>query len=286
MAATLTAKTEVHSLECMEIWGGNSAADSGFSVSGVDAWILSRPYRGHAQGGDIHYVSMCGGAKISRFVIADVAGHGEKVGAVAMRLRGLMKKYINTVKQARFARKLNVEFSRLAAGGTFATALLATYYAPTDHLAMCNAGHPPPLWYRSLTRRWQYLKPDAGVPAGRASNLPFGIGEPSAYVQFAVPLEKGDLVVLYTDSLWEAVDDHGRPLGDDGLLEMVRGIDAAEPDRFQYRLLEAVDAYSGGRTDEDDVTVLVLHHNGERPPRQTLGQMVRTIGKMVGVVGV
>jgi len=195
-----------------------------------------------------------------------------------------MRKYINTVKQARFARKLNEEFGRLAEGGTYATALLATYYAPTDHLAVCNAGHPPPLWYRVSTGAWQYLKPETAVSG--VSNLPFGISEPTSYLQFAVPLAKGDVVVLYSDSLWDAVDDLGRPLGADGLLRLVKGIDTTEPDRFVRRLLEAVDAYSGGRTDEDDATLLVLHHNGERPPRQSLGQMVRTIGKLVGVVEV
>ncbi len=88
----------------MEVWGGNGAIHNAISVPGIDAWISSDPYEGNAYGGDIHSVSMCGAGRISRFAIADVAGHGAAVGELAHRLRSLMRKYINTLDQTRFAR--------------------------------------------------------------------------------------------------------------------------------------------------------------------------------------
>ena len=166
-------------VSCMEIWGGNEAVDKTVTVPGIDAWVYSRPYAGQERGGDIHYVSMCGAGAISRFSIADVSGHGDMVGEVAGHLRALMRKHINNLDQTRFVQALNREFSALAADGTFATALLTTYFAPTDHLITCNAGHPTPLLYRVREGRWHFLKHDMPDHVDRLANLPLGVIDPT-----------------------------------------------------------------------------------------------------------
>lgn len=275
-----------HSLHCMEIWGGNQAICSAVSVPGIDAWVYSQPFAGEDSGGDIHYVSLCGGGKIARFAVADVAGHGASVGEVALRLRALMRRHINTVNQTRFVRTLNHEFTARASDGKFATALLSTYYAPTDYLAVCNAGHPPPLWYRAASGSWSTLVHDMAERVKTAANLPLGIIEPTQYYQFAVRLEPGDLVLIYTDSLIEALSPDGRELGVDGLLEIVRGLDAAEPQRIGAALLDQIAAHRGGSPANDDVTLVVLRHNASNPQRQPMGEMVKIVGKMLGLLKV
>jgi hypothetical protein len=55
-----------HRMRCMEIWGGSSAADRDVSTPGLDAWVYSKPYEGAADGGDVHYVSLCGGGIVTR----------------------------------------------------------------------------------------------------------------------------------------------------------------------------------------------------------------------------
>lgn len=143
------------SLQCMEIWGGIEAVDTALSLTGLDAWVYARPHGGGQAGGDVHYLSMCGSGRIVRLGLADVSGHGVSVSEIAGTLRTLMRRHINTPDMTRFMRALNgafVEHTQDGAGsGHFATALLATYYAPTDHLLLCNAGHPRPLWWRAST---------------------------------------------------------------------------------------------------------------------------------------
>ena len=141
--STLTgADMQPHHLECMEIWGGNRAVDRAIAVTGIDVWVVSQPYGGDTHGGDVYFVSSCGAGKIARFALADVAGHGVTVGDLGAKLRRLMRKHLNRLDQTRFARDLNKEFATLSREDTFATALLASYFAPTDHLIICNAGHP------------------------------------------------------------------------------------------------------------------------------------------------
>jgi len=124
----------------MEIWGGNEAFENAIGLRGLEAWVFSRPYGGGSLGGDIHYISTCGHGHIARFMIADVAGHGPKVGPIATELRRLMRRNINKLDQTRFVRALNQEFQAFATDGTFATAILTSYFAPTHDLLVCNAG--------------------------------------------------------------------------------------------------------------------------------------------------
>lgn len=255
-----------HQLQCMEVYGGVTAAEEQVSTPGLDGWLFSRPYAdGHA-GGDIHYLSLCGHGFITRLVIADVAGHGETVSEVAQTLRDLMKRHINTPDQTALVGDLNGEFSDLARGGTFATALLGTYFAADDSLVTCNAGHPRPLWYRAQADEWALLHEDLRAPSVEIRDLPLGVMGQVGYSQFAVPLGRDDLLVMYTDSLMEARDGQGRVLRESGLLELARQAPRGAPDELGRYLLEAVRAYGQGQPLRDDVTLLVLHHNADDPP--------------------
>ena len=139
------AVSDAHTLQCMEVWGGNRAVDNGVVMMGVDAWVFCRPYGTDEAGGDVHYVSSCASGRIVRLIVADVAGHGADVAELATRLRGLMKSHANYADQREVVGVINREFARLADIGKFATAVAATYWTPTDELVMTNAGHPPPL---------------------------------------------------------------------------------------------------------------------------------------------
>lgn len=283
-----TAKS--HRLQCLEIWGGTGAIDEAVSVHGLDLYIFSRPFHDAVSCGDVYLVSMCGAGNITRILLADVAGHGEVVSSLGHSLRRLMRKHITTPDPTRLARDLNAEFTRLSKEGRFATALLVTYFAPTDHLIVVNAGHPPPLWYRRDRQTWQLLEgpaPEAhrtGNSSGSdVADLPLGIAEPTPYVQFAVPLQPGDLVVLYTDALIETRGPKGEPLGTSGLLELVRSMDASAFETLSDSIRDTLGALRGGESPDDDLTVLLLHHNAADPPRLSAGERLKVLGRMLGI---
>src|SRR5262245_16992854 len=96
-----------HTMQCMEVWGGNHAVDQGVIMPGLDVWVFAQPHEGGEFGGDVHYVSSCGTGRISRLVVADVSGHGAKVADVARGLRTLMRKFVNYLDQTRFVEALN-----------------------------------------------------------------------------------------------------------------------------------------------------------------------------------
>jgi len=275
-----------HGMRCMEIRGGSGAVETLVATPGLDAWVYSRPFEGAARGGDVHYLSLCGGGIVTKIIVADVAGHGAAVAATAGWLRGLMRRNINRKSQVRLVRELNRQFTALAEAGRFATAIVGTYLASSDRLTLCNAGHPRPLWYRAGIGHWDLLVQPAGGPAGNGGNLPLGIDEASPYEQFAITLGPGDLVVFYTDALIEAADEAGTPLGEAGLLALARGLDAARPAAFGPALIAAVEHHRAGNPPEDDLTLLTLHHTAGPAPRQSIGEKLDVYAKVFGLKSV
>jgi phosphoserine phosphatase RsbU/P len=273
-------QADSRSMRCMEIWGGSGPVDSTVSTPGLDFWVLGEPYRGAAHGGDVYYVSLCGGGITTRFIIADVAGHGEEVSSLAKSLRALMRRHINRKTQARLVKELSRGLFALGTGERFATAVVGTYRAARDELTICNAGHPPPLWYRAAQGEWSFLNAAAGDPATARPNLPLGLDDDLPYHQFSVQLGKGDVILVYTDALFEAVDAAGRPLLAAGLLGIVRSLDASKPAELGRELLARLGRYRGNGEAADDVTVLTLHHNAGRPPWLSLGQKLDVYAKV------
>jgi sigma-B regulation protein RsbU (phosphoserine phosphatase) len=271
-----------HSLHCMEIWGGSHAVEKALETPGLDGWISSRPFEGAAAGGDVHYVSLCGGGVLTRLIVADVSGHGAAVAEFAAKLRTLMRRNINRKSQTRLVQALNRQFAELAQLSRFATAVVATYLATRTTLTVCNAGHPRPLWYRAATGDWSTLDQEAGGSSG-PTNLPLGLDDETPYDQFSIPLGKDDLVVVYTDALTEAADPSGALLGENGLLSIARGLDPADPAQVGPGLLAGVERHRAGQPPDDDVTLLVLHHNAGGPKRLSVGEKLDVYAKVFGL---
>jgi serine phosphatase RsbU (regulator of sigma subunit) len=267
----------------MEIWGGSNRVQQEVSTPGLDAWVYSQPYAAATRGGDVHYVSLCGGGEITRMIVADVSGHGETVAELSNALRTLMRRNINRKSQTRLVRALNKQFTELAQTSRFATAVVATYLASRDRLWICNAGHPRPLWFRAAANDWVALAPETVGVAPEAANLPLGLDADSPYDQFSVALDRGDLVVFYTDALTESRDPEGRLLAEGGLLEIARKVDVTDPREAGARLLAEIVRYRGGAEADDDVTLLALHHNAGPRKRLSVREKLDVYAKVFGL---
>ena len=284
MSATSNApnQDETVNLSCMEIWGGNRNAQESFPLPGLDAWLRATAHSG-LRGGDIHYLSTCGHSAVLRFAIADVAGHGAEVVDVASRFKRLIVKHINQLDQSRLARSLNEEFLHDNEGGRFVTTLLTSYYRPTGHLVICNAGHPRPLLYRASLNAWELLDYKIETKVESLMNLPLGIIEPTDYYQFAVRLFTDDYVVLYTDGYSDIRRD-GAPLGEQGLLAAVRSLSFTTAAELGERLCQALGMNDPDYTRVDDETLIVLAPQDQPPPKFSMLTRLEAMGKMLGLI--
>ncbi|HCD35031.1 MAG TPA: hypothetical protein DER01_21680 [Phycisphaerales bacterium] len=273
-----------HHLDCLDVWGGSRRINRKAYVTGMNVWVSSEPASAD-RGGDLYLISMCGGAKISRFLLADVSGHDSAAADVADDFRHMLRKHINKQDQTKLAVALNRDFEKENLAGRFITALIATYIPMTGHLVMCNAGHPRPLLYRAADKRWTYLDAEHHPQDDVPRNLPIGVIPDTDYLQFAVHLDTDDLLLTYTDGVTESRPQGGRMLGEAGLLDMVSTLDVSDAAGILDQLTRRLHAFTGGVMDHDDVTMMLMSPDGVQPKRQPLTKQFKVLGKMMGVIG-
>ena len=220
---------------------------------------VSAPIELGQDGGDIHYLSVCGQGVLSRVALADVSGHGRAVTAAAERLLGLMRRHINQTEQRNFLHELSDALHKASntEDVTFATALVIGFDSSSGQLVFTNAGQPPPLWYRAHDRRWTWLRPSS-ADMSRAVGLPLGMDFfGSEYSDTVIELGVGDVLVCYTDGLSEAADSTGHQIGEE-FLEVARNLPVESPMAAGATLLGLVDAFRRGEAVSDDETLIVL----------------------------
>lgn len=250
-------------LACLEIRGGNERASYSIDLPGMAAWVSCRPLTPATRGGDLHYLSVCSQGFVSRITLADVAGHGELVSAVAERLRDVLRKHSDAWDQSDVVRDFNESFLAGAEGLQYATAVVLGYYSATGELLFTNAGHLPPLWYHAAEGTWTLMLESS--PYSKAvADLPLGLIPGTPYSQTAVQIEAGDLIVLYTDGVTDSTNHSGAHLDQRGLLTLAERIPFSSASQTGQRFIELLDAFRGAVPPNDDETFVVLERVTER----------------------
>ncbi len=152
-------------------------------------------------GGDFFSVSSLSEHEVAVF-ICDVAGHGVRSALVTAMIRALVEE----LKPLAFApgdflTKLNFDlFTILQHTGTpmLTTAFYLVADAQTGLMRYSNAGHPRPLHVRRRAGSVEAL----AYPSGKGKP-PLGLLEREQYTTAEVRLSAADLVLLFTDGLYE-----------------------------------------------------------------------------------
>lgn len=183
-------------------------------------------------------------------VIADVSGKGISAAMVMSNLQATMRGLLVGVHSfERLLWQLNNTIRELTGGNKFVTLFLALLHGENRKLQYINAGHNPPVLVRADGRI--ELLDEGGTPLGLL---------PTVQVKRAyVALERGDVLVLYTDGLVEAANAADETFGIEGL---VRSVKAARPnggtEAILTRILSDAREFSAGETPTDDQTLVVI----------------------------
>ena len=138
-------------------------------------------------------------------------------------------------------------------GARYATAIYAVLDTAAPALTIVNAGHPALL----------VLEPGAERPLRvEASGPALGLITAGMFESRALPLGPGAIVVAVTDGVSEAQNAAGDEFGDDRLAALVSESRRQPARQLCERILEAVRRHRGLRQDQDDVTVMVMKHQG------------------------
>jgi sigma-B regulation protein RsbU (phosphoserine phosphatase) len=184
-------------------------------------------------------------------VVADVSGHGASAGLVALRF----KQRITTLLQTDL--DLLSAFTIATASldpdpERFVTGLVVEMDPRRGSVRYVNAGHPSALLLR---RRGEAVEKRELSPTGPIISVLDG-----EWTLGTALVEPGDLLVALTDGVLEARSSDGAEFGEDGVLEVVRGLRPWTPETAVAEIDAAVRAFAA-EVRQDDVTVVAAQWN-------------------------
>jgi phosphoserine phosphatase RsbU/P len=158
-------------------------------------------------------------------------------------------------KPAIIVEALNRSVCGAAGDNSYATLFYASVDPLRRQLAYVNAGHEPALLLRKRQNRAIILESTGAV---------LGLTHRSGYGQRTIPLEPGDLLSVFSDSVAEAADILGRPFGSIGVLSVLRRFPDAHAVDLVEEILCAAERHAGWAAPATDQTVAVVRFTGGR----------------------
>ena len=182
-------------------------------------------------------------------VIADVSGKGVPASLLMSFLRASLRAaiHIGYAPNVGMA-KVNYLLWESIEPHQFVTAFYGMLDATNRTLAFVNAGHNPPL----------VLDGDGSTRFIERGGLPLGLFKDTRYYEYYLPIDAGQILVLYTDGATEATSPEGEEYGRTRLVEAVRACrDRRARDMIDY-IYNDIFEWSGGRGATDDVTFVII----------------------------
>jgi sigma-B regulation protein RsbU (phosphoserine phosphatase) len=133
--------------------------------------------------------------------------------------------------------------------GMFVTLFYGTIDKESQTLTYVNAGHNPPLVLRKETGEIEELS---------LTGIAVGAMEDAEYEQQVVPLFVGDIIVLYTDGITEAVNDKDEMFEVPRLIEIIRRMADSPSQEIVDAIISEVTAFSQTQPQFDDITLMVV----------------------------
>ncbi|HZM92133.1 MAG TPA: SpoIIE family protein phosphatase [Vicinamibacterales bacterium] len=206
-------------------------------------------------GGDYYDFLDLGQARLC-LVLGDIAGKGIAAALLMANLQANLRSQCATaVEQPELLlRSVNRLFYENTAENAYATLFYAEFDDRTCRLRYANCGHPPGLVVQNdgTVKR---LSSTATV-LGLFPEWPCRTGE--------LQLRPGDLFVIYTDGITEALNKRDEEFGEERLLEVMRRSRDLSASRIVTDVFEEVRRFSGDQQ-HDDVTLIVARCRSRGP---------------------
>jgi sigma-B regulation protein RsbU (phosphoserine phosphatase) len=181
--------------------------------------------------------------------IADVSGKGMPASLIMAAYRAsLIAEIRNNYAIRTILQKVNRLLCESLNGGRFVTAVYAVLDTKNRILTFSNAGHNPPL----IIRR------DNSFQELREGGLALGILPESEYEERPVYIESGDIVVLHTDGVNEAVNASGQQFGEKRIIDTLIANRDRSAGELVHLLIDSVISFSSENEELDDITVIVI----------------------------
>ena len=184
-------------------------------------------------------------------MIADVSGKGIPA-ALFMALSRIVVRVNATWYMDRPAMAISNANAIIAAdskAGMFVTLFYGVLEVDSLTLTYVNAGHNPPIICHA---------DDEHLTELTATGIAIGALEDAQYTADTATLKAGDIIVLYTDGITEAENAQQDMYGEERLNEVIRACRKQPAAEIITTILESVRTFTGGFTQSDDITLMVI----------------------------
>lgn len=199
-------------------------------------------------GGDFYdFIQMDSGALIG--VLADVSGKGISASLLSSMLLGCLELQLRTGSTpAEAIHRLNRFLCEKSSSSRFATIFLFTL-DPDGRGRYINAGHNTSYLFRSASREIVELE---------SNNMIVGAFGFANYEETSLQLDKGDVLVVYSDGLTEAENPEGEMLGEERVKSVIHEYAPEGSEYLERKLLENIQVFTRGRSQTDDITLVIV----------------------------
>jgi sigma-B regulation protein RsbU (phosphoserine phosphatase) len=186
------------------------------------------------------------------FVVGDATGHGIGAALMATTVRALLRALVDATDDlGQLFGRLNDLATADFSQSKFVTLFYGIYDTRDRILTYVSAGHHPPLiLYRYAQDTFEHLA---------ATGIPLGIFAGVPYEQRATTsLENGDIMLLLTDGVEEAVSETGEAFGKERLLGLIRAHRGADSAALIEMICQEVQVFCGPVPQKDDIALVCL----------------------------
>jgi len=184
-------------------------------------------------------------------LIADVSGHSVGAALIMSEVRTLLRAQVTSgLNVSAILHTLNNQlYEDLTRAELFITMFYAKYNSATGRLSFANAGHNHPIIRRTN---------EAACIELDAEGLILGVKKSVVFEERVVELQKGDIVLFYTDGLNEAMNPDGAMFGTFRICNMIGSVAHLPAREIVDSFYNAVTEFIGSNTLQDDISMVVL----------------------------
>ncbi len=184
--------------------------------------------------------------------LGDVSGKGMPAALLMSNLQATLRgQALQDCIPDNCIKKSNMLLYRSTTTDKFATLFYGMLDTAEHRLCYCNAGHN---WPFLLKANGETLRLDVGGPV-------LGIIEEFDYGGDSVQLDPGDLLVIFSDGITEAIDEKEAMFDEENLEEVIRRNIAKSSEEIIDDIINSVEEHAGSTAQTDDMTLVVLKRN-------------------------
>jgi sigma-B regulation protein RsbU (phosphoserine phosphatase) len=183
------------------------------------------------------------------FCLGDITGKGLPAAMLMSNLQATFRGQIRTQNSLKDCIEVsNSLLFHSTEADKFATFFAAVIDLNNEELTYCNAGHDNPILIRE----------NGSIERLEVGGLLLGFLDLNKYEEQKINLNKGELLIIFSDGVTEAMDENENEFGEENLIKIVMENINESSDLIIQNLVKELKSHAGKQIQSDDITLIIM----------------------------